>query len=66
MNGLDRAPLTVTKAFNDALDRDGIGITPYNLRHRYAIRCFEKGVLAQDAARSASRTFRATGRSADQ
>ena len=52
LNGLDRPPLTVSKAFNDALDRDAIGITPYNLRHRYAIRCFEKGVLTQDAARS--------------
>jgi integrase len=39
------------KVFNDALDRSGIAIKPYNLRHAYALRLMSKGVAADLAAR---------------
>ena len=39
------------KVFNDALDRDGITIKPYNLRHAYALRLMSKGIGADIAAR---------------
>lgn len=39
------------KVFNDALDRDGVTIKPYNLRHAYALRLMSKGVGADLAAR---------------
>lgn len=39
------------KVFNDALDRDGVTIKPYNLRHAYALRLMAKGVSADLAAR---------------
>lgn len=42
---------TLTKAFNDALDRDGVTIKPYNLRHAYALRLMSHGVSADLAAR---------------
>lgn len=41
----------VSKAFNDALDRDGIDIAPYSLRHAYALRMLRNGVPADLAAR---------------
>ncbi|MGA0099662.1 MAG: site-specific integrase [Steroidobacteraceae bacterium] len=42
---------TLSKAFNDALDRDGIAIKPYNLRHAYALRLLDRGVTADLGAR---------------
>lgn len=42
---------TLTKTFNDALDRDGVRIKPYNLRHAYALRLMGRGVGADLAAR---------------
>ena len=42
---------SITKAFNDALDRDGIGIRPYNLRHAYALRLLDRSVSADLGAR---------------
>lgn len=42
---------TLTKAFNDALDRDGVTIKPYNLRHAFALRLLDKGVSADLGAR---------------
>jgi integrase len=42
---------TITKAFNDALDRDGITTKPYNLRHAYALRLLDRGVSADLGAR---------------
>lgn len=39
------------KVFNDALDRDGVTIKPYNLRHAYALRLMSKGIGADIAAR---------------
>ena len=42
---------TLTKTFNDALDRDGISIKPYNLRHAYALRLLDRGVSADLGAR---------------
>lgn len=42
---------TLTKAFNDALDRDKVSIKPYNLRHAYALRLLDKGVSADLGAR---------------
>jgi hypothetical protein len=44
-------PSTLSKAFNDALDRDGISIKPYNLRHAYALRLLDRGVSADLGAR---------------
>lgn len=41
----------LTKAFNDALDRDGVTIKPYNLRHAYALRLLSRGVSADLGAR---------------
>ena len=32
------------KAYNDALDRDGVAIKPYNLRHAYALPLMDNGV----------------------
>jgi integrase len=42
---------TITKVFNDALDRDGVSIKPYNLRHAFALRLLDKGVSADLGAR---------------
>jgi integrase len=42
---------TLSKAFNDALDRDGITIKPYNLRHAYALRLMDSGVPPELGAR---------------
>jgi integrase len=42
---------TLTKAFNDGLDRDGVAIKPYNLRHAFALRLLDKGVSADLGAR---------------
>jgi integrase len=42
---------TLTKAFNDALDRDGVSIKPYNLRHAFALRLLDKGLSADLGAR---------------
>lgn len=41
----------LSKAFNDALDRDKITIKPYNLRHAYALRLMSNGVPADLGAR---------------
>jgi integrase len=46
-----QAPSTFSKAFNDALDRDGVTIKPYNLRHAYALRLLDNGVSADLGAR---------------
>ena len=42
---------TLTKVFNDALDRARVDIKPYNLRHAYALRLLSKGVSADLGAR---------------
>jgi integrase len=42
---------TLTKVFNDALDRAQVTIKPYNLRHAYALRLLSKGVSADLGAR---------------
>jgi integrase len=42
---------TLTKVFNDALDRAQVSIKPYNLRHAYALRLLSKGVSADLGAR---------------
>ena len=42
---------TLTKVFNDALDRDKVTIKPYNLRHAFALRLLDKGVSADLGAR---------------
>lgn len=42
---------TITKAFNDALDRDGVKVKPYNLRHAFALRLLDRGVSADLGAR---------------
>jgi integrase len=42
---------TITKAFLDALDRDGVAIRPYNLRHAYALRLMDRGVAPELGAR---------------
>lgn len=39
-----QAPHTLAKVFGDALERAGITIKPYNLRHAYALRLMEQGV----------------------
>jgi integrase len=41
----------LTKVFNDALDRDKVGIKPYNLRHAYALRLMSGGVPPELGAR---------------
>ncbi len=46
-----QATSTFSKAFNDALDRDKVGIKPYNLRHAFALRLLDKGVSADLGAR---------------
>lgn len=46
-----QSPSAFTKALNDALDRDGITIKPYNLRHAYALRLLDRGVTADLGAR---------------
>ena len=54
LRDLPRPTQTATrlgKAFNDALDRDGVTIKPYNLRHAYALRLMSKGIGADIAAR---------------
>lgn len=47
----EQAPSKLSKTFNDALDRDGISIKPYNLRHAYALRLLDNGVTADLGAR---------------
>ena len=42
---------TLTKVFNDALDRAQVTIKPYNLRHAYALRLLDRGVTADLGAR---------------
>ncbi len=42
---------TLTKVFNDALDRAEVAIKPYNLRHAYALRLLDRGVSADLGAR---------------
>lgn len=42
---------TLSKAFNDALDRDGVTIKPYNLRHAYALRLMDNSVPPELGAR---------------
>ena len=42
---------TLTKVFNDALDRAQVAIKPYNLRHAYSLRLLSKGVSADLGAR---------------
>ena len=42
---------TLTKVFNDALDRARVDIKPYNLRHAFALRLLSKGVSADLGAR---------------
>ena len=54
LRGLARPTQNATslgKVFNDALDRDGVTIKPYNLRHAYALRLMDKGLSADLAAR---------------
>lgn len=34
----------LSKVFNDALDRDGVSIKPYSLRHAFALRLMDNGV----------------------
>lgn len=42
---------TLAKVFGDALERAGVSIKPYNLRHAYALRLMSKGVSADLGAR---------------
>jgi len=54
LHELPRPPqraVSLSKAFNDALDRDLVTIKPYNLRHAYALRLMTKGVGADLGAR---------------
>ena len=46
-----QAPHTLAKVFGDALDRAGVTIKPYNLRHAYALRLMDHGVPAELGAR---------------
>jgi integrase len=46
-----QAAQNIAKAFNDALDRDGVTIKPYNLRHAYALRLMDNGVPPELGAR---------------
>jgi integrase len=46
-----QSPQTLGKAFADALARARINITPYALRHAYALRLLSRGVSADLAAR---------------
>ena len=41
----------IGKVFCDALDRDGIAIAPYDLRHAFALRLLSKGVPTETGAR---------------
>ena len=40
----------ISKACGDALERDGIRLRLYNLRHAFAIRCFTLGITADHGA----------------
>lgn len=40
----------ISKACGDALERDGINLRLYNLRHAFAIRCFTLGITADHGA----------------
>ena len=46
-----QAATNMAKAFNDALDRNGVTIKPYNLRHAYAMRLMDNGVPPELGAR---------------
>lgn len=46
-----QTPHTLAKVFGDALERAGISIKPYNLRHAYALRLMDKGVPPDLGAR---------------
>lgn len=46
-----QSPRTVAKVFGDALDRAGVTIKPYNLRHAFALRLMDNGVPPELGAR---------------
>ena len=46
-----QSPQTLTKVFGDALERSGVTIKPYNLRHAYALRLMDNGVPPELGAR---------------
>ena len=46
-----QSPQHLAKAFNDALDRDGVTIRPYTLRHAYALRLMSRGITPDLGAR---------------
>jgi integrase len=47
----------MAKALNDALDRYGATIRPYNLRHAYAMRLMDNGVPPELGARLMGRSL---------
>jgi integrase len=46
-----QTPHTLAKVFGDALDRAGITIKPYNLRHAYALRLMDNSIPPELGAR---------------